>query len=130
MNIGVNIQKARNAAGLTQDEVAKYLGVHHNTIQQYEVGVREPSVTTLIRLADMFGCTVNDFVYEDPILKIVRLRKKLGATQKDVADAMGVTPQMISQWENGVRRGRPKTLNIMLNVLNEIAKERGLEEEA
>lgn len=130
MNIGANIQKARKAAGLTQKQLSELTGVHVVTIQQYELGKRQPRIEMLVKIADTLGRTVNDFVYEDPIEKIVRLRKKLGITQKEIADAMHCTPQMISQWENGVRNGRPKTLNVMMQVLNEMAKERGLEEEA
>lgn len=134
MNLGRNIRKARKAAGLTQKRLSELCGVHVNTIQQYELGKREPRIEMLVRIADVFGLTVNDFVYEDPNGKIVRLRKRSRITQEEIADAMNFTSQMISLLETGGRKGskiiRHKSLNVILRMLKEMAKERGLEEEA
>jgi DNA-binding XRE family transcriptional regulator len=33
--------------------------------------------------------------------ELMRLRKRLGLTQKQVADAVGVTDQTVSNWEAG-----------------------------
>lgn len=40
--IGNNIRKFRKAAGLTQEQLAKRCGMATGTIQQYELGKREP----------------------------------------------------------------------------------------
>lgn len=52
IDIGYNIKSARNAAGLTQEELARQCGVATITIRQYESGKREPKYDTLERLAD------------------------------------------------------------------------------
>jgi len=50
----MNLKKIREKCGITQIELAKYLGVVRSTICQYEKGNREPDTKTLIRLADYF----------------------------------------------------------------------------
>ena len=34
--------------------------------------------------------------------RIARLRRGLGLSQMDLAERLGVTPQAVSKWENGV----------------------------
>ena len=39
MSLGNNIKHARKAAGLTQEDIAKEIGVSKQTVQKYESGV-------------------------------------------------------------------------------------------
>ena len=52
MGIGDNIKKYRKQAGLTQKQLAERLGVATGTIQQYELGKREPRFEQLYRIAN------------------------------------------------------------------------------
>ena len=52
----------RKIAGLSQTAVAKKLGCTSSAVSQYESGKREPDFETLVKLAEIYGCTVNDFV--------------------------------------------------------------------
>lgn len=52
----------REAAGLSQTAVAEKLQCTPSAISQYESGKREPSFEVLVKLAELYGCTVNDFV--------------------------------------------------------------------
>lgn len=52
----------REAAGLSQTAVAEKLECTSSAISQYESGKREPSFEVLVKLAEIYGCTVNDFV--------------------------------------------------------------------
>ena len=61
MKIDKLIEK-RVAAGLTQTSVALKLGCTPSAVNQYENGKRSPSFETLIKLAEIYDCTVNDFV--------------------------------------------------------------------
>lgn len=57
-----NIRSLRVKANLTQEEVAKKLGV---TRQQYYLYEKEPlkiKVKTLLKLADILNCKVEDFM--------------------------------------------------------------------
>lgn len=52
----------RENAGLSQTAVADKLKCTSSAVSQYESGKREPSFETLVKLAEIYGCTVNDFV--------------------------------------------------------------------
>jgi DNA-binding transcriptional regulator YiaG len=64
---------------------------------------------------------------------LVRMRRELGLTQKDVADALGVTVQTVSNWEVG--RAEPKLtirqfkklLEVLQCSVNEIPNDLGPE---
>ena len=55
------LARARKAAGLSRRESARAVNRSHYTIIDYEHGRRRPSVDALAVLADLFGCTVDDF---------------------------------------------------------------------
>jgi len=59
--IGQKLQEARKKAGLTQEQVADYLGINKVQLSYYENGVREISIGTLQQLADLYGYTLNYF---------------------------------------------------------------------
>jgi transcriptional regulator with XRE-family HTH domain len=49
---GANLRAARARRGLTQEQLAHASGVTSGEISRMERGVREPRITTLVRLAD------------------------------------------------------------------------------
>lgn len=49
------LQAARRAAGLTQAEVARQLGVHPMSVSSWERGVMTPEESRLARLAELYG---------------------------------------------------------------------------
>ncbi|OUL23040.1 transcriptional regulator [Nostoc sp. RF31YmG] len=51
---------------------------------------------------------------------IMRLRARAGLTQRQVAEALGMTVQTVSNWENGVRIPKlsPKETISLCRVLN------------
>ena len=65
----MNIKKIRVQKGFTQSEVASALGVSSVVYSRYETGKRQPSIDTLIQIADIFGVTVDYLLgrqdYED-----------------------------------------------------------------
>ncbi|PWD98774.1 helix-turn-helix domain-containing protein [Marinilabilia rubra] len=63
--IGKNIANLRNIQGLTQDNLAAYLGVSRVQISHYERGERDISVTELNKLADLFGVELSDLLEEN-----------------------------------------------------------------
>lgn len=69
MDLGNNIQKYRKEAGLTQKELAEILDVAVGTIQQYELGKRQPRLEMINRIAGALGIGVRrlypDFQYEE-----------------------------------------------------------------
>lgn len=60
MSIGTEIKSRREAAGLTQLELAKMLGVGQSLVAQYERGSKQPTMPIGYELAKVFGCTVDE----------------------------------------------------------------------
>ena len=59
MNI---IQKIRKNAGFTQDQIAKAVNVDRSTVAKWETNKAKPRVDTLIKLAALFECSVDELV--------------------------------------------------------------------
>lgn len=65
MTFAENLLKLRTERGLTQVEVAKAIDVRTLTYQRYEYGEREPKVSKLIALADLYHITLDELVCRD-----------------------------------------------------------------
>jgi len=57
--LGENLKRARRNAGLTQDDVAKYLNIIRQTYSAYETGRSTPNPETLNMLACIFEVSVD-----------------------------------------------------------------------
>ena len=64
MTIGQRIKNARKQQGLTQEQLAQRLGLATGTIQQYELGKRQPRIEQLRRIADALNVEWTDLVPE------------------------------------------------------------------
>lgn len=60
-----NLVFQRTKAGLSQKELADKLFVAQQMVGAMETGIKAPSMNMLMRLAEVFGCSVNDLVYEN-----------------------------------------------------------------
>ena len=61
-NVGLIIKRLRQDASLTQEELAKRVGVSKQTINNYEHNRREPDLKMLYDLAAVFNVSVETFV--------------------------------------------------------------------
>lgn len=61
----LQIKKLREAAGLTQQELAARAKVRQPTVAQWERGVRNPGLPMLPRIAEALGCTISELFGED-----------------------------------------------------------------
>lgn len=55
----------RKRAGISQVDLAKALGVTQGAVSQWEMGITSPRPSMLLRLADVFGCTVDELLRGD-----------------------------------------------------------------
>lgn len=53
------IRSLRIDNGYTQKQIGEYLGISQNTYSQYEIGVLNYPVDALIKLADLYGVSVD-----------------------------------------------------------------------
>lgn len=60
--IEMKLRELREQKGVTQKEVATAVGCTSTVYSRYERGEREPDITTLCRLADYFGVSVDYIV--------------------------------------------------------------------
>jgi transcriptional regulator with XRE-family HTH domain len=58
--LGEAIRTLRTEAGFSQEQLAEYAGTDLTQVGGIERGVRNPSYTTLLRLADALDTTVGD----------------------------------------------------------------------
>lgn len=61
-----NLRRARQAAGLTQERVARALDVAEKSYRRWESGETIPSVATLRRLSELFGVSLAWLVSDQP----------------------------------------------------------------
>ncbi len=60
MNTGERIKAKRKRANLTQEELARKAGISVFTLQKYEIGARNPKLTTLQKIANALGCPISE----------------------------------------------------------------------
>lgn len=61
----IRLKELRTSAKLTQQEVAAHLGVERSTYVKYERGNSDPPSSALVKLADMFGVSVDYLLGHD-----------------------------------------------------------------
>ena len=60
--IGLKIKVRRQAQGITQEMVANHLDVNPSHISNIECGRANPSLTALIKIANLLQCSVDCFI--------------------------------------------------------------------
>lgn len=63
--LGARVRRLRRRAGLSLREFGMMVGVHHNQILSIEQGRANPSLHTLLRIADGFGISLRDLLPDD-----------------------------------------------------------------
>lgn len=61
--IAENLRVLRARKNIRQEDVAKGIGTTTANISRYEQGLQEPSLATIVKLADFFGVTVDSLRY-------------------------------------------------------------------
>ncbi|MCI6027520.1 MAG: helix-turn-helix transcriptional regulator [Oscillospiraceae bacterium] len=120
----LRLRYLRERENLSQIEVAKLLNVAPNTLSQYENGRRDPDTNTLIRIANFYNVSLDYLLGRTdlqgmPVVRIVdesiedmedfrfnlkRLRTEKNLEQSELAQALGVSQSIISEWETGKKR--------------------------
>jgi Predicted transcriptional regulators len=58
----LNVKNIRKTQGLTQQKLAKILGVSRTTISAWENNVSEPDLLTLVKLKKILGVSYEDLL--------------------------------------------------------------------
>lgn len=62
MTFSEHLLQLRKGRGLKQTELAEKIGISWRAYQTYERGQREPTLSTLVALADFYGITVDELI--------------------------------------------------------------------
>ena len=62
---GKKLQQLRKEKKWTQDKLGEQVGIHGRSIGAYEAGINFPSRKTLMKLADIFGISIEYFLVEE-----------------------------------------------------------------
>ena len=63
--IGFKIKERRQSLGITQEYIANFLDVNPSHISNIECGRANPSLTALIKIANILKCSVDCFISEE-----------------------------------------------------------------
>ena len=72
--IGQKIKERRTSLGITQDYVANILDVNPSHVSNIECGRANPSLTALVKIANILQCSVDYFLCEEYTYKIDKSR--------------------------------------------------------
>lgn len=61
----MNLAKIRKQRGETQRSLAAKVGVTDTAISNYEIGIREPRLKTLKKIASALECSVSELIEDD-----------------------------------------------------------------
>jgi transcriptional regulator with XRE-family HTH domain len=61
MEFGRQLRRARMEAGIDQRQLSKRCGIGYRFISLMELGRQNPSLATIVLLAEGIGCKVTDF---------------------------------------------------------------------
>lgn len=91
---GERLKAVREAAGLTQDQLAERAGLYKFSIAKLEQGVREPTWATVQTLARALGVTCDAFTDPElqPPAESEPARPRSRPRKPDAAQAEGETP--------------------------------------
>ena len=65
LTVGMNIKTARKKVNITQKQLGEMIGSSEGMIRQYELGLRNPKMETLSKIANALNLNLFDFVLLD-----------------------------------------------------------------
>ena len=96
------LREARLAAGYSQAELARLVGVSLGTVKAWESGRRAPKPATQRQVADALGLGFDDLEVADGAEDLRRLRQARGLTRAQAAQLLGLEPFTLQRVEEGL----------------------------
>lgn len=103
LNIASIIAKKRHEKGITQDQLAEYIGVSKASVSKWETGQSYPDITFLPRIAMYFNISIDELIgYKPQMTKedINKLYKKLSTdfAKKNFEDVYNLCKEYIKKY--------------------------------
>lgn len=86
LNISKTLISKRKAKGITQDDLASYIGVSKASVSKWETGQSYPDITFLPQLASYFNISVDELIDYQPQMIKDDIRKLYIRLSKDFAE--------------------------------------------
>lgn len=86
LNIAKTIANKRREKGLTQDQVAKYIGVSKASVSKWETGQSYPDITFLPQLAAYFNISIDDLMGYTPQMTKEDIKRLYHRLSKDFSN--------------------------------------------
>jgi transcriptional regulator with XRE-family HTH domain len=105
--LAARLREAREAAGLSQEDVAQTLGLPRPAISQIENGHRRVEALELARLAKLYGRPLSAFAYDEPAgaKRIEALNRTAAAlSEKDRAEVLRFAEFLRQKSEEGGKK--------------------------
>jgi len=74
MNIGENIKRLRQIYDLSQKDLAEIAGVTDKAVSTWEIGIKEPRMGAIQKIADYFGFKKSNIIEDDGLNSIEAIR--------------------------------------------------------
>ena len=82
----LQLMKLRNKKGITQNQLAKQIGVSHTTIARIENFSMQPTLKTLTQILDVYGMTLEIVAAENKIAPLIKTdTKEIDITKSNVS---------------------------------------------
>lgn len=90
-----NLRLLREESGMSQQGLADLLGTTQQAIYKYEKTAVEPDISTLIKLSDIFGVTVDFLIGNSEQRGDEVTKDELSPCERRCIDAISVLPETI-----------------------------------
>lgn len=103
MEFGQRVKKLRIEAGLTQEDIAKKLGLSKTAVGAWENGRAKPRLDKMNQLSDLFGVPVSELLGERQVVGASKLVPLMGythmgeAVDEDTCDHMVEVPTSVAE---------------------------------
>lgn len=87
------LKELRNIKGLTQKQVAEEIGVSAQSYGYYENWVNKPDPETLIKLADLFKCSIDYLLGRENDYGVISTSGNLTKTQSQLLSSFNLLSQ-------------------------------------
>jgi transcriptional regulator with XRE-family HTH domain len=105
VNIGNRLRELRLKRNLSQEEVARHIGITRSAYSHYEINNRQPVYETLIKLADFFNVSIDYILFGNNSSPLRRAW--------DTPDAQ----EMLQLFQNMSPEQRKKSIRLLNEVL-------------
>ena len=86
INLGRVLIENRRKRGITQEELAEYIGVSKAAVSKWEIGMTYPDISLLPRLASYFNISIDELMGYKPQMDTADIRKWYSRLAREFAE--------------------------------------------